>query len=63
MVSDFELSSPITLLEREYGTNRCHTLPHEPRVDINSFLEPLVDELLKCWKGIEMTTTEGIFLL
>ena len=28
--------------------------PHEPQHDINSFLEPLVNELLDFWKGIEM---------
>ena len=33
--------------------------PHEPNLHINSFLESLVDELLKLWKGIEMPTTEG----
>ena len=34
--------------------------PHEPSLHINSFLEPLVQDLLKLWKGIEMPTTEGI---
>ena len=33
--------------------------PHEPSLHINSFLEPLVDELLKLWNGVEMITTEG----
>ena len=33
--------------------------PHEPTLHINSFLEPLVEELLLLWKGIEMDTTEG----
>ena len=33
--------------------------PHEPSLHINALLEPLVDELLKLWKGIEMPTTEG----
>lgn len=33
--------------------------PHEPSLHLNSFLEPLVEELLKLWKGIEMPTTEG----
>ena len=33
--------------------------PHEPSLHINSFLEPLVEDLLKLWNGIEMLTTEG----
>ena len=33
--------------------------PHEPSLHINSFIEPLVQELLKLWKGIEMRTMEG----
>ena len=33
--------------------------PHEPSLHINSFIEPLVKELLKLWKGIEMRTMEG----
>ena len=28
--------------------------PHEPKHDINSFIEPLVDELLELWKGVKM---------
>ena len=28
--------------------------PHEPRHDLNSFLEPLVDDLLKLWSGVEL---------
>ena len=28
--------------------------PHEPQRDINSFLEPFVDELLRFWGGIEL---------
>ena len=28
--------------------------PHEPELTINSYLEPLVDELMKLWNGIEM---------
>ena len=32
--------------------------PHEPSLHINSFLEPVVDELLKLWKGIKMITPE-----
>lgn len=34
--------------------------PHEPSLHINSFLEPLVKELLQLWRGIEINTTEGI---
>jgi hypothetical protein len=37
--------------------------PHEPSLHINSFLEPLVQDLLKLWKGIEMPTTEGTQVL
>ena len=32
---------------------------HESKLHINPFLEPLVEELLKLWNGIEMVTTEG----
>ena len=28
--------------------------PHEPRHDLNSFLELLVDDLLKLWSGVEL---------
>ena len=28
--------------------------PHEPSHDINTFLKPLVDDLLKFWDGVEM---------
>lgn len=28
--------------------------PHEPRHDINTFLEPFVDELLRFWSGVEL---------
>ena len=33
--------------------------PHEPSLHINPFLEPLVEDLLKLWNGVEMLTTEG----
>ena len=33
--------------------------PHEPSLHINSYLEPLVRELISLWRGIEMDTTEG----
>ena len=33
--------------------------PHEPSLHINSFLEPIVLELLKLWTGVEILTTEG----
>ena len=29
--------------------------PHEPKENINSFLQPLVDELLLFWKGVKLT--------
>ena len=34
--------------------------PNEPRLHINSFLEPLVEDLQQLWKGVEMTTPEGV---
>ena len=33
--------------------------PREPSLDINSFLEPMVADLMKLWKGIEVETSEG----
>lgn len=33
--------------------------PNEPKLHMNSFLEPLVMELLKLWRGVEMQTPEG----
>jgi len=33
--------------------------PHEPKIHMNSFLEPLVKELLKLWKGITIPTPKG----
>ena len=33
--------------------------PREPSLDINSFLEPVVADLLKLWKGVEIETSEG----
>ena len=32
--------------------------PHEPEYDINSFLEPFVDELLRFWDGIEFSVAD-----
>ena len=32
--------------------------PQEPKLHINPFLEPLVEELLKLWNAIEVVTTE-----
>ncbi len=29
--------------------------PHEPKLNINSFQNPLVCELLKIWEGIDMS--------
>ena len=35
--------------------------PHESKMNINSYLEPLVDELLQFWEGIELTVaTEAV---
>ena len=33
--------------------------PREPHLTMNSYLEPLVDELLHFWNGVEMDTTVG----
>ena len=33
--------------------------PNEPSLHINSFLEPLVEDLQQLWKVVEMTTPEG----
>ena len=33
--------------------------PREPSLHMNSFLEPLVRDLLKLWRGVEMTTPDG----
>lgn len=57
LFSHFELSSSVTIPERKYGTDRCYTWA--PRAKF-AFLEPLVDDLSKLWKGIEMPTTEGV---
>ena len=32
--------------------------PHEPELSLNSFLEPLVEELLDLWKGVVMHTAD-----
>ena len=34
--------------------------PNEPSLHVNSFLEPLVADLQKLWKGIEVETSEGM---
>ena len=31
--------------------------PHEPRHDLNTFLEPLVEDLLKLWRGVELNVS------
>lgn len=33
--------------------------PHEPSLHINAYLEPLVIDLIKLWKGVEIKTGEG----
>ena len=33
--------------------------PHEPRLHIHSFLEPVVDDLLKLWEGVQIATAKG----
>lgn len=33
--------------------------PHEPKLNINSFLQPFVNELKQLWKGVAMSTRDG----
>lgn len=35
--------------------------PREPSKSVNSFLTPLVEELLLLWYGVEMVTPSGYF--
>lgn len=37
--------------------------PHEPKLHINSFLEPLVDELMELWQGVIMKSSQGMPVL
>ena len=37
--------------------------PHEPSLNINSFLRPLVDELQQLWTGVPLTSNLGITIL
>ena len=37
--------------------------PHEPRHDFNTFLETLVEDLLKLWGGVERNVAAELFLL
>lgn len=37
--------------------------PKEPQHNINSFLQPLVNDLLSLWKGVRMQTNEGVEVL
>lgn len=34
--------------------------PNKPSLHINSFLEPLVEDLQQLWKGVDMTTPDGV---
>ena len=34
--------------------------PSEPSLQMNAYLEPLVRDLLKLWKGVEMATPDGV---
>ena len=34
--------------------------PNEQSLHMNSFIEPLVKDLLSLWSGIEMETVEGL---
>lgn len=34
--------------------------PHEPSIQMNSFLEYLTQDLLALWKGVRMETSDGV---
>ena len=34
--------------------------PHEPKLTINSYLKPMVDELLNLWKGVQLKCNSSI---
>ena len=35
---------------------------HEPRLTINPYLEPMVDDLIRLWRGVSMRTSGGLFM-
>lgn len=35
--------------------------PHEPKLTINTYLKPMVDELLTLWNGVQIDTSNSIF--
>lgn len=37
--------------------------PHEPPLNINTYLRPLVDELQRLWQGVTLKTSEGVTVL
>lgn len=39
----------------------CIPGPKEPKKNINSYLRPLVDNLLILWKGVVLQTKERVF--
>ena len=39
----------------------CIPGPREPTHNINSFISPLVDELLELWNGIQLKTSSSLF--
>lgn len=39
----------------------CIPGPREPKHNINSFLAPMVDELLELWNGIQLKTSSSLF--
>lgn len=54
-------------LPRQLRYRREHTLVvgiipglHKPKLHMSSYLEPLVDELLKLWRGIQIETCHGM---
>ena len=55
------LNLPCTMRYRQENTLLLGVIPgpHEPKLHINSFLQPLVDDLLKLWNGVILKTYDG----
>ena len=56
------LNLPRTIRYRQENTLLLGVIPgpHEPKLRINSFLQPLVDDLLKLWNGVILKTCNGM---
>ena len=54
------LNLPRCLRYKQENVILCGLIPgpQEPEQHINTYLEPLVDELLKFWEGVELTVSE-----